>query len=302
MDDLIVSCPLCSKRFKVHPDRLPKGVTSFNCRKCGALINIRLPQEPVKPQEGSRTVLVVLDETELADLIVKILARGSLNSKIVVTGEEALNIMDTYPPDAAVISVALPDMMGYEVVDWIRRSDSIRDIPVILLSSLHHGTRFKRAPTSLYGADDYIERHHLPDLLVPKFKNLFQKGAEAKPLDAASGTSEPLSDEEVDERREIERLEDSTAEKEEMPIAEEVSRMARVIAGDILLYNEGTISGSSVEDAKKALDNDIEEGKRVLAARFPEFTGNTADILSEEITKVLQSAGIAPDREEQDGS
>jgi hypothetical protein len=106
----------------------------------------------------------------------------------------------------------------------------------------------------------------------------------------------------VDERREIERLEDSTAEKEEMPIAEEVSRMARVIAGDILLYNEGTISGSSVEDAKKALDNDIEEGKRVLAARFPEFTGNTADILSEEITKVLQSAGIVPDREEQDGS
>ncbi len=302
MDDLIVSCPVCSKRFKVHPDRLPKGVTSFNCRKCGALINIRPPAGPVKPKEGSRTVLVVLDEMELADLIVKILARGNLNGKIVVTGEKALDILDTDPPDAAVISVALPDMMGYELVDWIGRSDSARDIPVILMSSLHHGTRFKRAPTSLYGADDYIERHHLPDLLIPKLENLFEKGAEAKPLNAASGVSEPLSDEEVDERREIERLEDSTAEKEEMPIAEEVRRMARVIAGDILLYNEDTIDGSSAEDAKEALASDIEEGKRLLASRFPDFSGNTADILSEEITKVLHSAGIVPVRGEQDGS
>ncbi len=302
MDDLIVSCPVCSKRFKVHPDRLPKGVTSFNCRKCGALINIRLPQEHIKPEEGSRTVLVVLDEMELAELIFKILARGNLKGKVAVTGEEALSIMETDPPDAAVISVALPDMMGYEVIDWIKRSDSVRNMPAILMSSLHLGARFKRAPTSLYGADDYIERHHLPDLLVPKLNNFFEKGAEAGPLDAASGISKPLSDEEVDDRREIERLHEPPAGREEEPMAEEVCRMARVIAGDILLYNEDTIRGRSAEDAEEALAGDIEEGKVVLASRFPDFKGNTAEILSEEITKVLQSAGIAFGKGEQDGS
>jgi len=32
--------------------------------------------------------------------------------------------------------------------------------------------RYKRTPTNLYGADDYIEKHHIPDILVPKLNKL----------------------------------------------------------------------------------------------------------------------------------
>jgi hypothetical protein len=32
--------------------------------------------------------------------------------------------------------------------------------------------RYKRTPTNLYGADDYIEKHHIPDSLVNKLRKL----------------------------------------------------------------------------------------------------------------------------------
>ncbi len=296
---------MCSKRFRIHPDKLPEGVTSFNCRKCGSLVNIKASAEeppPARFQAGGKAVLVVLDEAELAGLVAKILSRGNLGYSVANSGQEALEAVEEQSPAAILVNVVLPDMMGYEFVDRLRRSEKGKELPVIFLSSLHHGTRFKRAPSSLYGADDYVERHHLPDLLIPKLQNLFELGPTAPPLDADKGTLKSLTDVEVDERREIEKIHEEPVKPGQGLPDEEIRRMARVIAGDIVLYNEDIIRAVSLSDAVKALTGDIQEGRSMLAERFPEFEEEAGVILSEETVKVLESAGVNDHEEGTNGS
>jgi len=48
----------------------------------------------------------------------------------------------------------------------------LKETKVVLVSAIYDKTRYKRAPSSLYGADDYIERHHIHDGLIPKLKKM----------------------------------------------------------------------------------------------------------------------------------
>ncbi len=43
---------------------------------------------------------------------------------------------------------------------------------MVLVASVYNRTGYKRRPTSLYGADDYVEQHHIPDALVGKLERL----------------------------------------------------------------------------------------------------------------------------------
>ena len=50
---------------------------------------------------------------------------------------------------------------------------------VVLVASVYRPTGYKRRPTRLYGADDYIEIHHLGDALSVKLRRLLGLPARA---------------------------------------------------------------------------------------------------------------------------
>jgi hypothetical protein len=51
--------------------------------------------------------------------------------------------------------------------------------------------RYKRTPVSLYGADDYIEKHHIPDFLPVKIRNLIQSSESSKTRTAGVSSDAP---------------------------------------------------------------------------------------------------------------
>jgi len=171
---VIIKCSGCGKTYKVHTDRLPQGVSTFPCRKCGSLLPIDGIDASDQPGEvaveGALTVLVAVNEDELAALVQRILQRHAYRVLVVSTGEQTLKTVQLESVDLLLINIYLPDMMGFEVLERMGEMEGSQRIPVILLSSVHHAAKYKRAPTSLYGADDYLERHHLPDLLIPKIR------------------------------------------------------------------------------------------------------------------------------------
>jgi response regulator RpfG family c-di-GMP phosphodiesterase len=87
--------------------------------------------------------------------------------------------MDAAPPQVALIDVALPGLFAFELVDKVRNRPALKEVKILLLSSVYNKMAYKRTPTSLYGADDYIEKHHISDDLVPKINQLI---THAKPL------------------------------------------------------------------------------------------------------------------------
>lgn len=290
---VIVKCPWCGKVYRVHPDRLPDGVSTFSCRGCGSSLSITGPADAGKEitgmGKGGARVLVAVSEEDLAELIRTILRGAGYQVLVGYSGEEALDILGREPVDILLVSVSLHDLMGFEVIDRLRQMEEKKAIPSILLSSVYHGARYKRAPASLYGASDYIERHHLPDMLLPKIERLLSPPAEAVPP-LETPTPGPLSDEQVLQKRELEVIEDSPPSIEHSREVQ-LRRLCRVIAGDIVLYNEDVIRSTDFSGALEKLRDDLREGEVLLEGKFGEAGKQASNWLREEVDLLVRMRG-----------
>jgi CheY-like chemotaxis protein len=168
--------------------------------------------------------------------------------------------------------VALPRILGYEVVERIRR----QSLPTrtILVASVYNRTGYKRRPTSLYGADDYIEQHHIPDQLLLKIAKLLPETRAPR-----IGPPDPTEGAEI--RRAGEgRLRIRFATREEG--IQRAERLARLIVSDIALYNEDALDeGIRRGDLANRLREDLEEGRLLFDLRVPEEIRKGRDFIAE---------------------
>lgn len=288
---VIIKCEGCDKTYKVHLEKLPSGVSSFSCRACGTLVPISSQAQVDKvPTDATERILIAVEEEELGKLIQRILGHNGYQGFPVTSGKEVLAALRGGGYDLLLISVYLPDMMSYELLDQVAVEQSATKIPSILLSAVHHAARYKRAPTSLYGADDYVERHHLPDLLVPKIRRLLSSDDEY-PGKVTPGDVPPPTDEQVLVKRDLETLEKTVRISENLQMGE-VQRMCRVIVGDIALYNEDVIASTPPGDLLNAIASDLSEGEALLMSRFPEMEDQFSPLLRGEMLRLLNSRGI----------
>ena len=88
-------------------------------------------------------------------------------------------------PFLALLDVALPKIYGFELCKRLKERPETKDIKVILICSIYDKTRYRREPNSLHGADDYIEEHHIEDLLMEKIEAL--QGIKEKEKESQKG-------------------------------------------------------------------------------------------------------------------
>src|SRR5258708_3069574 len=86
--------------------------------------------------DASRRVLVVDDEVVIRTLLVDALELEGFEVRCVADGEEALQIVDVWPPNVIILDLMMPRMDGFRFRDEQRRRASIADIPVIILSAV----------------------------------------------------------------------------------------------------------------------------------------------------------------------
>jgi len=71
-------------------------------------------------------------------------------------GPEALRIADEFLPDVILLDIVMPDMDGFDVLDALKDSESLRDIPVIIITALDSIEAEERALR--LGAADYLTK------------------------------------------------------------------------------------------------------------------------------------------------
>ena len=108
-------------------------------------------------------VLVVEDERNLADAIVKILEDEGYNAEATYDGKAGLTCAKSGLYDAIVLDVMLPGMSGYDVVNKMRHAGV--STPVLMLTA---GTSTEDKVRGLdSGADDYMTKpFEAPELLA----------------------------------------------------------------------------------------------------------------------------------------
>lgn len=112
-----------------------------------------------------KTIVVVDDEKEIADIIEMYLANEDFEVKKFYNGEEAIEYINDNGADLALLDVMLPDISGFELLKDIREKFNF---PVIMLTAK---TDYMDKINGLtLGADDYIPKPFNPLELIARVK------------------------------------------------------------------------------------------------------------------------------------
>jgi CheY-like chemotaxis protein len=230
-------------------------------------------------------LIVVAHESEtIREAIAHLLCEAGYEVRTVGNGRAAVAELDGAA--AVVLDVALPEVHAYEVVEQATlRQPRPR---VVLVASIYNRTGYKRRPTSLYGADDYVEQHHIPDALLHKLERLIGPAPRAVVV--------PPPDADTEDGRRIrdaatQRM-SAVAPRPDAPdkAVERARRLARLIVADIALYNGDALDAAEqhghTEELEARLRLDLEEGRLLFDLRVPEEVRRTRDFIGEALAEI----------------
>lgn len=313
---MVVSCPKCKIKLKVADEKLtPEGIR-FKCPKCSAVLLVKKPAVQIKPLEGK--VIVAHEDPAIVEKMSDFLAKKGYT---VITSNDGIDTMIKAIkelPFLALLDVALPKIYGFELCKRLKERPETKDIKVILICSIYDKTRYRREPNSLHGADDYIEEHHIEDLLMEKIEAL--QGIKEKREEVIERPKEPVPEKPqpkpqpfagtpskieahpplaelkpaIPSRPEIKPAVKPEIKQEIKPKADETvekaKRLARTIIADIYLY-----SSTKMEEAIKKntfyteFASDIKEGTKLYNGRVSQEVKNKGDFFREAIENFIEN-------------
>ena len=115
-------------------------------------------------------ILIVDDDSNIAELISLYLIKECFDTLIVNDGEEALKQFQLYQPNLILLDLMLPGIDGYEVCRTIRKTSNV---PIIMLSA--KGEVFDKVLGLELGADDYMNKPFDSKELVARVKAVLRR-------------------------------------------------------------------------------------------------------------------------------
>lgn len=235
-------------------------------------------------------VLFAHERRGVARAVERVLTLSGFSVVHTSTGQEAEGLLSSRRWAALVVDVALPGVPGYELCAQVQEDagNPARGADVVVLvASVYRRTAYKRRPSRLYGASDYVELHHLCDQLPAKL---------LKHLQLAS--AEPTLEQQAIAREAL-RVEGDARMNEGSD-----HNLAALIVSDMVLYNGDTILGAgSLAEAAAAVAGDLQIA-RDLYAQVEAAEGRSShhgDPVGDAFARLMQSMGRAKPNERLEG-
>ena len=233
-------------------------------------------------------VVVAHSEAAIRDSATAVARRAGYEVIGVTDGESARALLASQPsPAALVVDVALPDVLGYELCDEVAAAGL--ETKVILVASVYSRTAYKRRPTNLYGASDYVEQHHIVDQLGEKL---------GRAISAA--TPPPIRRRQISETGEHKAHAIREAGEGRLGFRydnhgdaiERAKGLARLLVADMALYCGEVIAAWRVEGGEypTTLAADIEEARRLYELRVPPEIANERDYFTAAVDEFLRGS------------
>jgi DNA-binding response OmpR family regulator len=113
-----------------------------------------------------QVVLVAEDDPSVRMTIEFVLNDEGFDVLLAEDGEQALSIALEAKPDVILLDQIMPKMDGKEVLQALRKDDSTKDIPVLVLSGMSRGE-----PSDWPGAH-FVGKPFSPDALVQRIREV----------------------------------------------------------------------------------------------------------------------------------
>ncbi len=114
------------------------------------------------------TVLVTEDEQDIRELICFNLEEEGHRTLACASGEEALMTAASDQPDLIILDLMLPGISGFDVCRALKKRESTRHIPVIMLTARTGDEDVVKGLEE--GADDYVTKPFSPRILLARVK------------------------------------------------------------------------------------------------------------------------------------
>ena len=117
------------------------------------------------------SILIVEDETAIADTLIYALESERFTVAHFTTGSEGLNYLQASEPDLVILDIGLPDMTGLDLCREIRR---FSQIPVLFLTA--RSSEVDQVLGLELGADDYVTKPFSPRAIVARIRAILRRG------------------------------------------------------------------------------------------------------------------------------
>lgn len=125
---------------------------------------------------SSSLVLVVEDDTGIADVLQAYLVRAGFRTVRATDGESALNLTRSLRPDLLLLDLNLPKKDGFAVLAALRQEG---ETPVIVVSALDED--IDKLTALRIGADDYIVKPFNPNEVIARVAAVLRRSSAAGP-------------------------------------------------------------------------------------------------------------------------
>jgi DNA-binding response OmpR family regulator len=89
---------------------------------------------PVLPENVRRRALVVEDDPAIRKLVEKLLRRRGIDIDTAANGLDAVELLRTTPYSVVVLDLMVPEMDGFQVIDFLKREKM--QVPVAVVSAV----------------------------------------------------------------------------------------------------------------------------------------------------------------------
>jgi signal transduction histidine kinase len=118
-------------------------------------------------------ILAVEDSATQAAALAHLLEQAGYDVVVARGGERAMELVQREHFDLVLSDVVMPDISGYDVARRIKADPKLRDLPVVLLTSLNDPLAIVRGLAS--GADSYVTKPYLPDRLLARVRAAIER-------------------------------------------------------------------------------------------------------------------------------
>jgi two-component system, cell cycle response regulator DivK len=107
-------------------------------------------------QGSAKKVLVVEDDQDNREMVIKVLKHNGYQPIEAVDGQEAVERAKAEQPDLILLDLYIPKIDGYEVTRRLKRDQDLHHIPIIALTA--HAMKGDREEALAAGFDGYITK------------------------------------------------------------------------------------------------------------------------------------------------
>src|SRR5262245_20687499 len=126
------------------------------------------------PREGPAGTLLVVDDNRVNRLLLgRALEQLGHTVTFAENGREALAALRERKVDLVLLDIEMPEMYGYQVLEALAADPQLREIPVVMMSSVEEVDSVARCIQM--GAEDYLFKPVNPVLLKARIRSSLEK-------------------------------------------------------------------------------------------------------------------------------